>query len=123
MYVLVKWKGGNDTGKLSVIPATWVKNFNEKEFKEDGDEDEKHYVAEWRAGKKEPCGGWAVYDCEVLNMSERPSYLTKIRDQKTTNPEPPVACKRIPQKNRKYEGSSSAGLPDFYSVYRQSLQN
>lgn len=69
MHVLVKWKGGNDAGKLSVIPATWVKNFNEKEFKEDGDEDEKHYVAEWRAGKKEPRGGWAVYDCEVLNMS------------------------------------------------------
>ncbi|RXM32709.1 hypothetical protein EOD39_6016 [Acipenser ruthenus] len=65
MCALVKWVNGDDDGKLSVIPTEWIKGFNIEDFEEEGDEDERHYVAEWRRGSKRPREGWQAFDCEV----------------------------------------------------------
>ncbi|KAK6490972.1 hypothetical protein HHUSO_G5683 [Huso huso] len=106
MYLLVKWSSGSDKYKISIIPAVWVRNFDEDTFEENGDIDSRSYVAEWRSGKKTPRGGWPVYDCEVLKMSAKESDLKINEVDQTENKT--AASKRLIMRNKRYMDDSSS---------------
>ncbi|KAK6464951.1 hypothetical protein HHUSO_G36819 [Huso huso] len=110
MFALVKWVNGDDDGKLSVIPTEWIKGFNIEDFEEEGGEDERHYVAEWRRGSK-PRGGWQAFDCEVEKVGERQLELVQMRDAMTRAEETP-ALKRKKFQNSRYADESSSDTKD-----------
>ncbi|KAF7988909.1 hypothetical protein HCN44_007219 [Aphidius gifuensis] len=62
-FALIKWTKGDDAGSYTVgININHIKNFDLKKFNDDIYEVDKTFAIEWHDTKKEPLGGWLVYE-------------------------------------------------------------
>ena len=75
-YVLVKWTTGQDSGKLSVVDRSWVRDVDNIKFTADGfldgktgGSDNAEKMVEWHESRKMPIRGWPVSAAQILRAS------------------------------------------------------
>lgn len=62
-YALVSWTKGPDKGAVSIVPTSWIVDF-------DPADTSKTYLVECRmANTKKPANGWQVEDAVVLQLA------------------------------------------------------
>ena len=77
-YALVRWTGGKDAGKMTVVDCDWIRNFQQFEFdsygrpcpsdcRQNGDA----VVVEWRSVKPDKKGLYKLYEGQLLQCSRK----------------------------------------------------
>ncbi|KAK6482023.1 hypothetical protein HHUSO_G16570 [Huso huso] len=80
VWRLVKWESGVDKDSYSVIPTTWIRNFDLFSIADDDEETTRSFRAEWRDTNKPPKGGWPVHEAQIIMTGKEGELRRKLND-------------------------------------------
>jgi len=67
---LVRWLGSDDDGKLEVVDASWIKNFDADVWKSLSPKDRpESEIIQYKKGKKPESGIYRIYDATIISVS------------------------------------------------------
>lgn len=68
-FALVEWTGGEDKGKVSIVPTAHIHHFDIDKYANHQDEEDSCYLVEWRSGRSKPIEGWPVFEAVILKVA------------------------------------------------------
>lgn len=68
MFGLVKWAGGEDEGKLSIVPTKNIRNFDIDKYFDGMISSEEEFAVEWGSGKL-PKGSFPIFMATIQKVA------------------------------------------------------